>query len=434
MNQIGKLAVVLSKKLFDNKIFINSMMISVVSIAVGMINFLFNIIAANILSKEMYGEYTSLYALLMIIVLPSSALQFVMSKEVSILVHENKWGILKAYIARMMKILLFFLVIILLLLFLSLPFLKNYFHIQNNMAFILVFAQIPLTILIIPFYSLLQSRERFHIYIYYSIFGTLTKFVFGIGLVYLMVSYYGILWGLLVSQIISISFLSIDYFRFKEIRFKTDVKTDKSNFFEFKRFIRSFFYALLSVGAFQLLTYLDMVQVKHFFSAAEAGIYGTVNLIGKASFFLATAFSYVLLPLMAKDRENMNKSNQRALFLLFSILFLYALFLCFTSSFISKYIYSNNYAGMEKILPLYGFMFLPYAMISFLVNYYVISENLFYSFTILAGAVLQVIGIYLFHQSLIQVTIVVGVCGYIILTALLIDSQIMERIKKKDKK
>jgi O-antigen/teichoic acid export membrane protein len=133
---------------------------------------------------------------------------------------------------------------------------------------------------------------------------------------------------------------------------------------------------------------------------------------------------------MSKDRENMAKSNLKAFLFLLLVLVSFCSFLALISPFLSAVIFAGKFQGMEFILPLYAFMFMPYAMIYFLINFYIISQKLFYSAAIFIGVVLQYSGIVLFHRDLFQVSFVVGAVGYAVLVVLMIDSFLWHKRKK----
>jgi O-antigen/teichoic acid export membrane protein len=387
----------------------------------GLFNFVFNIAASRVLGQEQYGMVYPLISLLMIINLPVGALQMVLSKDFSELIHHKKWDELKVYFAGLFKALIGFTLLLLLILFFLFPFLKSFLHIGQSLPFFLLFGLVILSILYTPFYSMIQSREKYGIYSLNSFAMVLVKFIAGIGLVLLTTSYLGVLWGLLCSQLAGLIILFTNYQSFKEVKKAVIQTKNKNQYFQSRRIWKSFFYAIISVGAFQLITYLDSVLVRHFLPDS-AGIYSVVNLIGKASFYLATAVAFVMLPFLAKDKENLHHANRRAFFFLLGLLFAYAVLLLFASKPIAQYLFAGKYSGMENILPLYGFMFLPYAAVSYLVNYYFLSEKTLYSLTILGGVIIESIGIAFFHQDLIQVSLVVGVSGYIVLLLLMIDS------------
>lgn len=409
------------RKVLNNKVFVSSTLISIASVVAGLFNFVFNIIVSRILGQEQYGIIYPLISLLTILLLPANVVQFLMGKDFSRLIHENDWATIKAYLRKMLLLISLFILAIISVLLIAMPALKNFFHLTDNLPLLLVFGMVPIQLYIGLLNGFVQSREHFHVYVINTLLGTIVKFIAGILLVTLTTSYLGVLGGLIASQIVSIIYLLWDFFYFKESRRKNVDKPVNLDFLKLKRIGMSFVFTFFSVGAFQFLNFLDSILVRHYLPDS-AGVYSVVNLLGKASFFIATAVAFVMLPVMAKDRTNMSKTNGKAIAFLTFILLGYAVFLAVASPFISSVLFAGKYSGMEKVLPLYGFMFLPYAIISYLVNYYVIEENLFYFLAILFGAGMQAFGISMFHSDLIQVSYVVGGSGMFIVLALFANS------------
>lgn len=408
-------------KLLSSRIFMSSALISVASVMGGVINFLFNVIAGRILGQEQFGIVYPLTSLFMIISLPAMAFQYVVSRDLSQMIKQKDWKNLKRFLFEVSRVIALFVVALVTLLLLLTPTLKEFFHIENTNAFLLTYLLIPLTVLVVPFVSLVQSRERFGVYSVYFLAGIVVKFAVGICLIYVTSHYFGVLIGLFASQMFSLAVILWDYSHFRDVKkYHFLAKWTGEPVLHLRKFARSFFITLLSVGAFYLITYLDSVLVRHFIPESS-GVYSIVNLLGKASFFLATAVAFVMLPLMAKDKKNMDKSNFKAFLFLLAILVAYAGGLWLTSDFISRVVFAGKYPGMENILPLYGFVFIPFAIISYFVNYYVIAEKLFYPVAILIGAVIQTFGIYYFHKNLVEVSIVVGISGLFVLGILIYD-------------
>lgn len=409
----------LFQQIINNRLLLSSSLMMAVSVISGVLNFLFNIVVSNTIPNQ-FGIIYPLTSLIMIITIPGLSLQFFMTKNLSILIERKDYATLKMFLRKIIFFVLIIDISLTSLLFILLPFIKSYLHIDKTLALVLVFINTFFMIALIPFNSVIQSRERFLSAGVSQILPVILKFGVGIGIVIVTKSYFGVLWGFLASSIVMFGYLIIDFLSFKPVRAEVKISPDLE-FIQMKRIVKSFMFTMLSVGSFQLITYLDSVMVRHFLKA-QSGVYSSVNLIGKATFFLANALSFVILPLMAKDKENIRKSNWRGMSILFVVLIGFAFGIAIFSNFISHYIFGGKFTGMERVLKLYSFMFIPYAAISYLVNYYIVLENIIYLLTLLGGGILQIIGITLFHSDLIQVSLVVGGVGYFVLIILILNS------------
>ncbi len=414
------------RKILNNRIFLNSSLISIITFGEGAINFLFTLIIGRLLGQGQYGIYNPLVSLLVIITIPGLALQMVFSSDISRLIHHDQREALRDYLKKVFYITVFIIFIILGILIISLPFLKGYFRISDDRPFLMLCGLVALNLFAVPFQSLIQSREDYKTYVLFKLIALLSKFSAGVLMVYFFLNYLGALGGLIVSLLVSIIFLMTDLriFMNKTIgggRPAREGMDKNPGYIGTGRILKSFATGFLSVFAFQIIMYLDTILVRHYLTDLS-GIYSMVNQFGKASFFIASSISFVMLPFMSKDRVNIVRSNLLAFLFLFSCLILFCFVIVFISPFLSGVIFAGKFPGMEKVLPVYVFMFMPYALIYFLINYYIISQKLFYSLAIFTGVILQFIGIVLFHKDLIQVSLVIGSVGYFVLAVLSADS------------
>lgn len=415
------------KSLAKNNLFLSSSFLAIISFLTGILNFVFNMLAGRILGPDEYGVVYPLMSLLMIVSVPAKAIQTVTTDLISTSIAENNYARLRRLFPKIVWIVTVVSAALIAVLLILMPFMKGLLHIQNGHAFILMIAVVFVSTIYIPFYSLTQSREKFFVAGVSQIAGVIAKFGAGIAIIVLMKTYFGVLWGLFAGAFVMALVLVIDMFTFKPMFDKTLVEPKaplKKN-----EVMHAFVYSFLSYGAFQLITYLDPILVRHFLPE-QSGVYSVVSLLGKASFYIAAAFSFVALPIMSKDKENTNKNNRTSLIMLIGLIVAYEILLYLFSGFISNKLFAGKYAGMESLLPVYGLMFLPYAVISFLVIYYFMTKKYIYTITLFIGSILLAAGIALFHSTLIRVSLVVGVVGYVILAVLLIDSIVLENRKK----
>lgn len=389
----------------------------------GVFNFLFNLIVSNRIPEQFGEVYPLTSSLFLFISLPAMAFQYAITDEFSGILHQANLPKLKSVFRDVLKFVLIYDVLISVILIALIPLLQNMLHIHAVFPFLIIISAGFLASFQAPFYSMIQSRERFLQTGIAQILSIVLKFGVGISLVVWTSNYFGVLWGVFAGSSSLFLILLFDFLRFKD--FRSAQSTDESHFNR-KAFWKTLFYALISYGSLQLINYSDTLFVRHFLET-QSDLYSAVNVLGKASYFLATAFAFVLLPFMSKEKENIQKRNREGLILLSVFLVAYAGVLLVFGKFISGFLFQGNYPGMENLLGIYGVVFLPYAMMTYLVNYYFVSKNKLYAFTLLGGVVLQFIGFYFFHESLRQVALVVGIIGYSLLGLLIVDSALLKK-------
>ena len=174
-------------------------------------------------------------------------------------------------------------------------------------------------------------------------------------------------------------------------------------------------YTLLGLTAFAVISNVDPLFVKHFFSPKIAGDYGPVVTLAKLSLFLPLAFGIVLFPKVAKRRAMGRDPRPILLVALAATLlpgfFLTGLYFLFPG-FIVRTIFTAAYSNPGIVLGLANFAASLYAGLNIWLNY-ALSLNR-PSFTYILTAILagQIVGMYLFgRDSLVHMTLIMISAG-----------------------
>jgi len=179
-----------------------------------------------------------------------------------------------------------------------------------------------------------------------------------------------------------------------------------------------------------LINNSDILMVKHYFDAREAGLYASLALIGRVVYFVAWMFVMILLPVVVEKKKN-GEDTRKILYKYIgyiSILVVFVVATCFIApQLIVVLMFGNAYV---EVAPLLG----PYALatgmfaIANLFTYYFLSlgkyKSVFISFV---GGFLQLGLITIFHSNLLQVVLMQNLSMIILLVA-----QILFFIKSKD--
>jgi len=279
----------------------------------------------------------------------------------------------------------------------------------------------------VVFLSFLQARENFIFYSLTQIFSTLFKFISGFIIVWYTKEYIGVIFSFILGNVFLILLLLFEFFNYS---LKNNLKVDKKNkSFNIKEFFNSFRKTFPAVSSFIIFSNIDLIIVRYNFPNLS-GLYSSVSVIGKASFYVALAVSTVFLPILSKSKE-IKKTNRLALFFLSLFLGLFLLTVFLGSEIISKYILKNQFYGFESLLPYYSLMYIPYAYITYLVNYYVISNKKIYYISIFFAIILQVFLILTFAKTLLNVANIVGLTGVFVLLVLIVESYFEKNLIKK---
>ncbi|MCX7820849.1 MAG: oligosaccharide flippase family protein [Brevinematales bacterium] len=405
--------------IFRRKEFLNSSIMSFTNFFVGGMNFVFHILMQRMLGPEKYGVVYPLIILSLFITLIPNTFQFFMTRDLSILIHKNEENEALYYIKNALKWQFILSILLLLSYLILLPWLKVFLKIEKTEDFIYLIVMTLFPFFYCVFIAYLQARENFIYLSIIQIIPSIIKLLTGFLVVYLTKNYLGVIAAFIAGSVFTIILIMVEFL------YKKDKIKVKKNNFETKKFFSSFIHSFPAISGFTILSNIDSIIVRSKLPELS-GIYSSVSVIGKASFYIALSISTVFLPVLSKS-EDLKKSNRLALIFLTMFLLAFLGLIFISSPIISTLILKGQYAGFEKLLPFYSLAFIPYAYITYLVNYYVISKKKIYDISILIAIIIQIAGIFLFCKDLIMVASVVGISGLFVLVVLILENFIEKK-------
>ena len=175
-------------------------------------------------------------------------------------------------------------------------------------------------------------------------------------------------------------------------------------------FIKVFVPALIGAVAFTFPSSADVFIVRHFFPAREAGLYAGASILGKTVLYMPMVVSTVLFPKIT--REWAQGGGGRGL--LYRGLGLTALMsggVCLVFVLLpglaSRIFLGSEYVGAQDLVPLYATAMFLFSLSIMFLHYHLATGRATYFYGILLPhLLLQVVLIYVFHESLIQVLLV----------------------------
>ncbi|MGC8764479.1 MAG: oligosaccharide flippase family protein [Brevinematia bacterium] len=415
------------KKIFLRREFFDSSLVSFSNFFVGGINFIFHIAMQRMLGPEKYGIVYPLIILSMFISLIPSTFQFVITREASLILHGKEKQLVYGYIKSCFFYLSLSALALIFIFFVSLPLLKRLMHITTDMDFYYLIIMTTFPFFINTFVSFVQAREKFFFYSILQIVPTLIKLLSGILIVYYTKDYIGVLASFIIANVFTIIILLLEFSRSN----KKPIRKDIDYKFDVRKFFISFLKTFPAISGFIILSNIDSIIVR--FSLPElSGIYSSVSVIGKAPFYIALSVSTVFLPILSKT-DDLKRANRLAVLFLSIFLAGFVLVLFLFSPFISAYILKGQYYGFENLLPYYSTIFIPYAYITYFVNYYVIKNKRIYDISIFLAIIIQIILIVFFCKNLVDVANVVGLTGIFVLVVLLFEARISHFLASRKK-
>lgn len=383
----------------------------------GIFNYGYHILMVRMLGPEDYGILFSLVALFMIISLPAGTIQTIIAKYISAFRAQNQLGKISYILFRSLKKVSVYCGILLVIYLLCSRLLADYLKIPTIIPVIIVGPILFFGILFPIGFGAFQGLERFTQIGCIQVLSAFLRISLAFLLVFLGLGVNGALLGSLLAAfaMIGLAFWALrNVWGFKPY----DKDIGKSEIYKY------FVPVSIAYVCFGFITYIDAIIVKHYFIPLEAGYYSTVSMLGKAFLFPPMAFAGAMFPKVSAKYELGRHTGHllKKTILYSSVVAIVGIILCISFPHLIVRIVMKpediTPCAMATIIPLLrlvGFAVTPYGLTCIIINYHLARHQ--YSFLVLfiLGALLQITFLSLFHQSLIQVLIILLIAGVFIL-------------------
>jgi O-antigen/teichoic acid export membrane protein len=159
-----------------------------------------------------------------------------------------------------------------------------------------------------------------------------------------------------------------------------------------------------------IINNIDILMVKHFFVASDAGLYAAVALVGRVLYFASWSVVSAMFPISAsaKPQEQNPSVLIIPLLIVVGIAFFFTVFLGLFPDFVLRMLFGPGFHGksIESLLALYASTTGAYALAVVLTAYEISRRIANVAWLQLAFSVLVVVGIALFHETLKEVIVV----------------------------
>lgn len=404
----------LVNEFMTHPLFAGSLIMVFGSNAINFLNYLYHLMMGRLLGPSNYGELAALFSLSGLLGIIPGSLSLVIIKYVSS--SKTDEGIEDIIRWFNKKIFLSAITLFLLIVILS-PYISSFLNIQNHLLVILTGAIFLFSIPALFNRSVLQGLLRFKQMIVSVLAEVSLKLVLGVLFVYLGFSVGGAVGALVVASLAGwvLSRMAIaDYIKKGEIKLP-----------QIKAFFLYSVPVLIQSVAMTSIYSTDLILVKHFFSSHEAGIYASLSTLGKIIFFGTGPISTVMFPLVAKKQsrgENYVKIfNYSLLLTIAASLAILAIYWLFPEIAI-KTLYGSLYLEGANYLVWFGVFTTLFTLSSLYISYNLSMGRTKVVIIPLIVAILQIIGIWVYHYNLMIVIIISVLVNALLLSLLLIYS------------
>lgn len=390
------------------------MFMTFMSVITGMLGYVFQVVAGNILIPREFATFTASMGLISVCLAPLGTITMYLAREVAkISTTANLSSLPRLYYKSLNTVLIisFFAA---LLAFYFQGSLNAYLKYDGNYLSILLIGIISLSGLMAVNIGFLQGFKQF---IWLASINS-GQTIFKIFIVILFVSslQLGIDGALVGVSAATLLAWSVGYFRITS-RFNYNKLSNKKEKKETAR-LGSLMPVILANVSFALMTQADVVMVNYYFPAEIASEYAAAAILGKAVLYLPGGLVLALLPMVAERHAKSEDSVQMVVQAALATLFLSAILSLtyyFFAQEIMQFLFQNKFVNGSQFLKYYGFAILPMAMVMVAEYFLIAMGKILFSWIFFIIAPFQILGVHYLHSDASSVILIVGLCCTIVM-------------------
>lgn len=364
-------------------------------VAVNVGNALYHLIAARYLGPADYSEVVSLLALAAIVSIPFTALQVLVARHVAGSIARDEAPAVSAFVRRALFLAGGIGLLVTLALIAATPLIRTGLGIDEASPVILTAAMTVPALLTPVVWGLAQGLQRFGVLVLSMGLGIGLRLALLVVLVFV---------GLSVSSAVAVTLAGgaialVVTLLILEPWLRTRAAPVRPSIAQFGRSL-----APVAIGTLALasLTTADLLVAKAMLADETAGVYGSASLIGRLILFVPATIATVLLPKVssraAADRETRDILHA-SLAITGAIALAATALVALSPSLIINVSFGDAFEEAAPLLGLFGLAMSGYALLNVLLTYHLGHESSKMSWLLLGGAVAQVGGYVLFHDS-----------------------------------
>ncbi len=398
------------RKLINNSLARNSAIVFAGSMAANVLAYVYHLLMGRLLGPAGYGEFSSLVSIFYIFSVPLVVASTVLVKFISGFKARHAIGQAKSLFWSVTKLVFVISLIGLPVMLGAAPWITSFLHLSSGVLFMLVYLTFVMSLLSIAPASMLQGYQRFVWVSVFAVFMVAVKILFSVPM-----AAWGV-YGVLSAAAIAAAVTYLLYYI--PLGFILKAKSEKSTVSKRDAFRFAVPTLLIQLGMTSLYT-TDIILVRHFFPAAEAGLYAALAILGKIIFYASSSVSLVLFPVLSERTETGAATKKLTASAVggvtavsAGVTALYFLF----PDFIVGSLFGNAYAGAGSFLGLFGVFLALFSVGSIIVTACLALGRTGVWFVPVTCAILQIAGIAVWHESIgTVINLNIGVCTLYVL-------------------
>lgn len=385
----------------------NSIVLFVLMMLANVCNYLFQIIIARLLSDvEKYGVINTLVSIQAICNIPTTLMVMVTAKYAAQHTGDASEKELRGVLRLLRKYAgIIGIVMILSGIFLT-PYVAQGFRLEENKYVFLIILVSAVLVFSSVYVGCLQGRQDFFKYGMQNLINVSAKLFISIIFVLIGLEIMGVLGALMIGAILVYIYSYVytrKYFQTKDSISDTGIKI------EIRQYIVGIFCFQTCIN---LLTNGDMLLVKYFFDASEAGVYSSAMVVGKITTYVSGAVVGTLFPMAALEYSQGNDTRgllKKALLYGGGVAILCAFSMLIAGRLIISILFGDVFGEAVSYLPAICLYVVPLTFLTIIANFLVaIGRTKLVSISLVLGCVSSILISICFHNNITQMMCGVG--------------------------
>jgi len=309
---------------------------------------------------------------------------------------------------------------LLLLMLLSSPWVAAYLKIDSYTPVIIVFMLIFFSFLIPVNLGIVQGLQRFLTLGFLGGVSGFSRLVFGILLIVLGFSLNGAMTAILLS---SLTLFLMPFYFLRDIP-ASDPGVDDLGI-GVKRIIGYSTPVVLSSLGIMALTNMDLILVKHYFPAEQAGVYASVAVLGRTVFYFPGVIVMAMFPIVSESyalSKNPSHLLKKALGVTILLAGLGLIVLFIVPDLMLSFLFGKTFSQGAPLLRMFSIAMFFVALTNILANFHLAVERRWFLSYLLLGCTIEVILIAFFHQRLISVLVILVMIAFSVCALLMYET------------
>lgn len=393
---------------FTGKLAKASGLMFVATVGGGLLGYVFQILMGRMLSVVDYGLFTALMALLILVSVPLSTLTMLVSRRVSEYRARQQLAEVAA-IFRWVNTTVLWCAAALLLTTLPLSSDIQGYAKLDSLIPVWVSLLAAAAMLFGPVnIAFLQALQKFRFIAFATVGLHAFRILFCVAFVFAGLELLGALIGVLLAYV---AIWLMTYIPLRPEVTGPAAAPAADHYFS----IRTAAPVLIANLTFAVITQVDLLLVKHYFDAEQAGIYAAAAILGKAVMYLPGAIIIAMFPMVAENESNSKSSAHlfvNAIVLAIGFSGLGALIYYFFCEEIIAWLYGQKYQGAAELLKYYGFAMLPMSIIMVTEHFLIAKGRVVFSYLMVIGVPFVLYAAHIYNENLINMVYILSAAGW----------------------